>query len=210
MTKLRKTVGWAIGLLVSLIISIMPVHAAYILNINQIGADVVATGVGTLNTSSLGGGILGTTAVNGFINPSQPGFSLHADGAIPVQIWGGVVTNPGALGSGIFTFASTGTGDVVQVSGTTLVLASTYVSGGALSSTETWNGATLTSLGLTPGTYIFSFGTAPNTDTITVNVNAAVAAAPTTVPTLTEYGVITLVSLVVLGGIWTMYKRIQI
>jgi hypothetical protein len=44
------------------------------------------------------------------------------------------------------------------------------VSGAPLSGTATWAGATLSSLGLTLGTYNYTWGSGPTADTLTVNI----------------------------------------
>lgn len=203
----KKTAAYAVA--VGAVLASTQAFAVYTVNINQVGPDVVATGSGTLNVSGLGAGTTGglTTSVKGYVNPSSPTFGLHADGSIPARSWAGAVSNSGPLGSGVLKFADTGTGDLVQVStGGNLMLATTYVSGAALNSSETWNAATFTTLGLTPGTYTFSFGAAPNADNIIVNVIAAPVTA-TNVPTLTQYALLLLAGLMAFFGVSTVRKR---
>jgi hypothetical protein len=43
-----------------------------------------------------------------------------------------------------------------------------YVSGAMLSDNDTWSSTTLSDLGLTPGTYVYTWG---NSDSVTVNVS---------------------------------------
>ena len=46
-----------------------------------------------------------------------------------------------------------------------------YVSGTDLGiSTDTWNNQTLSSLGLTPGTYTWTWGTAPHADSLALQI----------------------------------------
>ena len=46
-----------------------------------------------------------------------------------------------------------------------------YVSGADLgTSTAAWNSQTLSSLGLTPGLYVYTWGTAPHADSLTVQI----------------------------------------
>jgi len=56
-----------------------------------------------------------------------------------------------------------GIGDRVGIIRTLgVVVPSGYVSGTALSSSATWNSATVASLGVTPGTYVWSWGAGAN------------------------------------------------
>ena len=75
----------------------------------------------------------------------------------------GSINGPEGFGSSIFTRASFGSGDRVGIIRTLdVVVPSGYVSGTALSSSATWNSATVASLGVTPGTYVWSWGAGAN------------------------------------------------
>ena len=64
-----------------------------------------------------------------------------------------------------FNLGSMGIGDRVGIIRTLgVVVPSGYVSGTALSSSATWNSATVASLGVTPGTYVWSWGAGANQD----------------------------------------------
>ncbi len=47
-----------------------------------------------------------------------------------------------------------------------------YVSGSALSGSATYDGATLDSLGLTAGKYVYTWGAGADADSLTVNIGA--------------------------------------
>jgi hypothetical protein len=54
-----------------------------------------------------------------------------------------------------------------------------YVSGASLgTSTATWTGATITSLGLAPGAYMWSWGSGATADTFTLDIAAGRIAVP--------------------------------
>jgi hypothetical protein len=53
-----------------------------------------------------------------------------------------------------------------------------YVSGSALSDTSTYDNATFNSLGVTPGTYVWTWGSGANADSFTLNIGAAVVPEP--------------------------------
>jgi hypothetical protein len=75
--------------------------------------------------------------------------------------------------------ATTGTGDIVGIGGVQLLVPSGYVSGTALSSSATWNSATFASLGVTPGTYFWTWGTGLNQNQ---NQSFTLQLGPTVVP----------------------------
>jgi len=75
-----------------------------------------------------------------------------------------------------------------------------YISGSALSGTATWSGTTISSLGLTPGTYTWTWGTGPDADSLTVNIG--VVPEPSTL-TLLGIGIAG-----VAGGSWLRRKRV--
>ena len=75
------------------------------------------------------------------------------------------------------TTTSTTTGNPLGIWGNTSVYGNTalflpqgYVSGATLSATATWDGQTLSTLGLNPGTYVYTWGSGPTADSLTVDV----------------------------------------
>ena len=157
-------------------------YASAVINIDQQGADVVATGSGTLDLADLFasfGGFDGFTAVSGqnayaVLGPIQPSFDS-------VTFMTGL-TGPAHFGSGSYTVASSGSGDRfgVDVAGGTarLWIEPLYKSGSALSATDTWTGTTLAGLGLDPGVYTYSWGTGAHADTLQVRIGATTAGVP--------------------------------
>ena len=57
-----------------------------------------------------------------------------------------------------------------------------YVSGSALSDSATYNSTTLTMLGLTPGTYVWNWGSGAHADNVTLQIGPVVTPLPTALP----------------------------
>ena len=73
-------------------------------------------------------------------------------------------TGPSTFGSGGQFFPSIGSRDFVGIDGGIgiIFVPLGYVSGGALSSSSTFNNQTFATLGVTPGTYVWSWGQGAN------------------------------------------------
>jgi hypothetical protein len=146
-------------------------RAAYAVDLTQKGSNVVATGSGTINL----GDLTFLLSQPGFpeIFPSEPGISLGADGEIDVY---GVATPPVNFGSGGGVAASTGSGDLTIAAGPSDALISVpagYVSGSPLSGSATWDNQTFISLGVTPGTYKWAWGSGADADSFTLIIGTA-------------------------------------
>ena len=132
---------------------------AYSVTLEQVGSNVVATGGGALD-------LTGLTFEQNFLNAPpqiQANFSLMITGpggANQSQYVG--FTGPTNFGSGDLVFADTGSGDGVGIFGTSIIVPQGYISGAALSSSATFNNATLASLGATPGFYSWTWGDGEN------------------------------------------------
>jgi len=135
---------------------------AYTLTLEQVGADVVATGSGAFNLNGLnifgsGNGIFPTIVASiGQINTGPIG-------STPIDVYTGL-TGPASFGSGGEFDASFGSGNFVVLAGTTgfLIVPQGYTSGTLLSSSATWTNTTLANLGVTPGTYEWTWGEGAN------------------------------------------------
>jgi hypothetical protein len=97
-------------------------------------------------------------------------------------------SGPTSFGSGGLTFASSNGGNAVGISGGgggILFVPQGYVSGTSLSATSTYAGATLLSLGVTPGTYTWTWGTGVHADSFMINAGVGgVPDAGSTLPLL--------------------------
>jgi len=141
-----------------------PAQAGYVATLEEVGSDVIATGGGPLDLlglSSLGlnADQAGMLPLFGTINtgPAPPNVT-------PTAAYGGI-TGPTSFGSGgLLLFADSGSGDLVGVHGHTgiLVVPDGYISGDPLSDTSTYLNQTFAALGVTPGTYVWSWGDGEN------------------------------------------------
>ena len=170
--------------------------AAAIIDFVQSGSNVVATGSGSLNTSALTNfGLVtnGTGSVNATYPEAMLGAPVVNGDSIQTYI---SIAGPSTFGTGGYFMASSGSGSVFGLyAGGQLAVPGGYVSGNTLSSSDTWTGTTLAGLGLTPGSYVYSWGTPGTTyDTLTINVGSATP----------EPGSL---SLMILGGAGLLVRR---
>lgn len=164
--------------------SVQPAQA-FTITLEQIGANVVANGSGAFNLTGLS--LLGSTPASTVaINPAVGYLLTGPPSGGAIDVWG-TGTGPTAFGIGGVAFPSSGSGDLVGVLGNIgrIVVPQGYVSGAALSDTMTFNNETLASLGLTPGTYVWSWGTGlPNQNFTLIIEGAGVPDTGTTVSLL--------------------------
>ena len=151
-----------------------PARATYMVTFSQAGPDVIASGGGTIDLDGL------TFITSGSTVPQvAPTFATEATGAPgAVDEYSGA-SGPLSFGPGVITNATTGTGDLVGVQQLIgepgfVFVPTGYASGAPLSDTATYAGQSFATLGLTPGAYLYNFGSGANADTFTVEVVAPV------------------------------------
>ncbi len=161
----------------ALLAALGSVASAGIISIQEVGSDVVVTGSGSFDTTGLmtpsidfpaPAHLIPDAAVVVLGGPSALGLEAYAD-----------VTGPAAWGpaSELF-FASSGTGLRFGVQGfrapgggrAFLFVPQDYVSGDFLSGTSTYSGQSFATLSLTEGTYVYTWGTGANADSLTVQI----------------------------------------
>ncbi len=146
-------------------------QAGVVMDISQVGGDVVATASGTLNLEGLSFLAHDNGAENAFVFPT---FGAVGVGPAPSDTdeYGSGISGPANFGTGIRTGASSGAGDAFVLNAFTgsLFVPRDYVSGSALSGSATFAGATLASLGIAPGAYVYSWGSGANADTFTIDI----------------------------------------
>jgi hypothetical protein len=132
-------------------------------------STVTISGSGTINTGGLtfGGSIIN---MGSEINPASGVILNGTPWPYTADYYTGAITRP-TFGTGNLTLASSGSGGLVGAPGNTTVfiVPQGYVSGTLFSTTSTYNG-TLSGLGMTPGTYVWSWGSGATADTLTLNV----------------------------------------
>jgi len=149
-------------------LSVSTAQAGYIVSLQEVGSNVVGTGSGAFNLAGLigpQGGNVHESGVRG-----NPGF-IGLGNPLGAEIDGySGLTGPASFGSGVAVFSpSTDSGNTVSLNANfagsgaaRLFVPHGYVSDTDLSSSATWNNATFLTLGVTPGTYVWTWGTGPN------------------------------------------------
>jgi hypothetical protein len=154
-------------------------RAEFIITFSQVGTNVQANGVGSINLSGLqffvpdsGGGVVTPSAAVALVGGSSM-LDFYTVGS---------VIGPTSFGPGGQTLSSSDTGDAVEIegdngnilpSGTVVAVPQGYTSG-MLSGQSTWDNTTISGLGLTPGTYEWTWAS----DDLKVVVLAPATATP--------------------------------
>lgn len=147
-------------------------RAEVIIDITQQGSNVVSTASGTLDITDLG--FDGSGASFSLMNPSNAAAILGPSVLTNDDVYDGI-TGPSSFGTGSASLADSGSGDrvgVVETAGA-IQVPQGYVSGATLSSTSTYDNQTLATLGLTPGTYKYTWGIGAHADSLTVQIGPA-------------------------------------
>lgn len=162
-----KPIGGAAALGMAMLIAAglaaPPAQAAYTVTLAQVGSNVVATGSGTLDLTGLSS--LGTADTIHGMSPHSGDIITGLAGLRLVDAYTGF-TGPASFGSGGETFADGGSGDTVGIfdENDVLFVPAGYVSGSALTDASTYAGQTFTTLGVTSGTYIWTWGAVATAD----------------------------------------------
>jgi len=163
--------------------------SVFTVRVSEVGSDVVWSGSGSFNLAALS---LASSGTNGSAFQALAGIWAIGPSS-SVQRYGGasltgysttfgnnlVVPTPISSGS---TFGVVSGG----VSGRVIIVPSGYTSNTVISGTATYTGATITSMGLTPGTYTWAWGSGANSSSIVMTIeSSSVTPTPTTTPTST-------------------------
>jgi hypothetical protein len=165
------------SVLASLLLCAMPhqTRGAFIISFVQDGSDVDATGNGSFNLAALTG-------------PGGGDTSALVDGGFPIALLGTTVgkqvdtytgfTGPSSFGSDADTDATSGSGSIAGLFGASLDVPTGYVSGSLITDSDTFDSTTLADMGLTLGTYTYTWGTGPTADSLVINIGPTASSVP--------------------------------
>jgi hypothetical protein len=168
-------------------LSAQPAQAGFVVDLTQQGSNVVATGSGAIDLTGLGF-LLSGSGPGGLLSPNNGGLAIGSGGEDQYAL----VSGPANFGSGDLTLSSSNTGDPVDISSPFLGVPTGYVSDSPLSDTSTYNGQTFSSLGVTPGTYEWTWGSGANQN-FTLVVGSGVPEASTWAMMALGFGLLGLV-----------------
>jgi hypothetical protein len=165
------------------------IHADVFDYIYQSGTDVVSSYSGTIDLTDLTPA--GSNTIFSFIDPASAE-EVFTSGAFSIYE---SISGPTSFGSGAQANASSSTGDTFAFDGLfdQIAVPVGYVSGTFISGSNTWDGTNLATLGLTDGTYTYTWGTGSHADSLVVEIGVA---PPSSVP---EPGSISLLLLVIIA-----------
>ena len=183
----------------------VPAQAAVVFTLQEVGADLVLSGSGTLNLAGLSKDPR-EFFQSGFLAPSSGTALVGPLAAAAVDAYSGL-SGPASFGSGGVE-GSGGSGDTFGIVGPVaggprfLFVPSGYTSGGLLSGAMTFANQTFASVGATPGTYTWTWGSGATADSMTLNIGTVTA-----VPEPSAYA-LALAGLGVLG-VWGRRQKAQ-
>jgi hypothetical protein len=155
---------------------VIPANAAFIATMDQVGADVVITGSGSFDTIGLTPTSPFIPVSTAFVDPSINALVLGGGGT--QNAFTGLTPDHATFGNGAETLASSTSGAVLGIAAAaagfnSLYLPNGYVSGTSVSDLTTFAGDTFASLGVTPGTYVWTWGSGATADSFTLQIGPA-------------------------------------
>ena len=144
-------------------------EAGLIITVEQVGANVVLTGSGTLNLGALTNVGPAMHVASG-MEPSTGSVDVGSASPVTDDQYSTTFTGSTVFGTGGPIRASSGTGQTFGFFQGDLQVPSGYISGSSLAGTAVLNGQTFASLHVTPGTYTITWGNGGNADFFTVQV----------------------------------------
>jgi PEP-CTERM motif-containing protein len=174
--RIARAAALGVATLIGSGLSSPPARAAFTVTLEQEGSNVVATGSGSINTAALGFVFVNT--ISALVCACFADILTGSPSNQAADTYTGF-TGPGNFGDGSFVFANSGSGDKVGIFGfdNELNVPQGYVSKSLLSDTSTYDNQTLASLGVTPGTYTWTWGSGATKDSFILDI-----VAPTSVP----------------------------
>jgi hypothetical protein len=149
--------------------------AGVIVDISQVGGNVAVDASGSVNLSALTR--LGDGAAFAYVQADLGTVAVGSTTPGDFNVWG-IAAGPKTFGTGGPFSATSGSGDTFGIEGSggftlpVLLLPTNYVSGSGLSASDTYANTSIAALGLTPGTYTYTWGTGASADSLTVNIGS--------------------------------------
>jgi hypothetical protein len=164
----RRVTSCILCLLIAALLTLAPQPArasVLTVDITEQGSDVDVTATGSLDLSGMTYKTSGTSQTS-----IGPQFGFLGVGSAPdayaADLYQGVIGGPLDFGpgSGIFSYPTSGTGIPFEINRqqNSITVQSGYASGTAISDTNVYSNATLSSLGITPGTYTWTWNGGAN------------------------------------------------
>jgi hypothetical protein len=141
--------------------------------VSQVGPNVVWNGSGSFNLSALS--FVGVGTVGAGFNGNQALWAIGPNSVNNIDQYSGVTTYPSSFGTGGVGVTSTSGstfGILTGGGGRLLYVPTGYVSNTTISGSATYSSQTISSMGLTPGVYTWSWGTGGNTSTLVMTITA--------------------------------------
>jgi hypothetical protein len=160
---------------------------------NSAGTQVNVTGSGSLNLAALTAGSPFTQPPDIIPFDAEAVVGTTAGGSV-TDYFGTTFSGPTSFGGGIEASPISGSGAIFGIQGSSadIVVPTGYVSGTALgTSTNTYSGS-LSSLGLTLGTYKWTWGNGATADSLTVNILTSTAVPEPSTAVLAAFDAVTL------------------
>jgi PEP-CTERM motif len=150
------------------------VPAGATIDITQVGANVMMTGSGVIDLDGLTKIGSGPLPTNGIIWPDAAEIVTGAAGNVDLYTGASGQTS---MGSGAESLGDSASGDQFGVghsTGTFVIFVPANYDGGFLSGSATFDNTTLAGLGLSPGTYTYTWNPGPTDGNLTVDVSGVV------------------------------------
>ena len=158
-------------------------RAGILVDVSQDGANVVMNGSGTIDFTGLS--IVGDGGIQPAISAASGRVILGPVSATGADIYGGL-TGPASFGSGGGFSPSSGSGDSFGLWASNngfgepiLLIHGSQMSGETFTSSDTYDNTTIAGLGLTSGTYVWTWGNGSN-QSFTVNIAGTSVPEPST------------------------------
>ena len=143
----------------------------FTVTVSQVGPDVVWNGSGKFNLGALS--FLGNPNIGAGYQSNMAIWAIGPN--VTIDQYQGTITYPTSFGAGgtpVTTTSGSTFGILPGGSGRTLYVPTGYTSNTVISGTATYANNTIAGMGLTPGTYTWSWGSGGNASTLVMTINS--------------------------------------